>query len=421
MASLVDRVKDILLKPRETWPVVAAEPATVQSVYMNWVLLLAAIPAICGFVGLSLIGFGGFGVHFRIPIVTGLVQMVVGYVLSLVMVFVVALIVDALAPTFGGVKNQVQAVKLVAYSMTAYWLAGIFSLIPMLSILGLLVSLYSIWLLYTGMSALMHNPPEKSAAYTAVVVIAAIVVSIVIGAILGLLSPAGMGGFGSMGARGGSGIGGGDGTISIKGPDGAAITIDTQAMEAMGKRMEAAAKKSEAATASGDPQAAGKAAAEMMAAMAGNASATPIASADLKALLPESVGDLARTGIEASSGQAMGFGGSTAKATYANGDRQLELSITDTGGLAGMAAMAGWANVTMDKETDGKVEKVYKDGARTVHEEYRKDGSHGEVTTILANGVIVETQGQRIDIASLKKIAGALDLGRIEAMKRPAK
>ena len=76
----------------------------------------------------------------------------------------------------------------------------------------------------------------------------------------------------------------------------------------------------------------------------------------------------------------MGIAGSSAKATYANGERQLTLSITDTGGLAGLAAMAGWANMTMDKETDGKVEKVYKDGARTVHEEYRKDGSHGEVT-----------------------------------------
>ena len=415
--ALVDRVRDILLKPRETWPVIAAEPATVQSIYTGYVMLLAAIPAIAGFIGLSLIGLSSFGVSFRLPIAVGLVQMVVGYVLSLVMVFVVALIVDALAPTFGGVKNQVQALKLVAYSMTAYWLAGIFSLVPMIGILGLLLGLYSIWLFYTGISALMHNPPEKSAAYTAVVVICAVVVSIVIGAVLSLFAPGRLGALGGVGAA----AGGGDSTVSIKGPDGASITIDTQAMAEMGKRMEAAAKKSEAATASGDAQAAGKAAADMMAAMAGNASAAPIASADLKALLPESVGDLARTGIESSSGQAMGFGGSTAKATYANGNRSLELSITDTGGLAGMAAMAAWANVTMDKEANGRVEKVYKDGAGTVHEEYHTDGSSGEVTTILANGVIVESQGQGLDIASLKKIAASLDLGKIEAMKRPAK
>jgi hypothetical protein len=262
--SLVDRVKNILTKPRETWPVIAAEPATVQSIYTNYVMILAAIPAIATLIGMSLVGFGGFGVNFRIPIVVGLVQMVVGYVLSLVMVFVLALIVDALAPTFGGVKNQINALKLVAYSFTAAWVGGIFSLIPMLSILGLLVSLYSIWLLYTGVSTLMRNPPEKSAAYTAVVIVIAIVVWIVIAAVLALLSPARMGGFGSV-----AGVGGGDSTINIKGPDGASITLDTKAMEAMGKRMEEAAKRNEAAAASGDPQAAGKAAAEVMAARDG--------------------------------------------------------------------------------------------------------------------------------------------------------
>ena len=73
-----------------------------------------------------------------------------------------------------------------------------------------------------------------------------------------------------------------------------------------------------------------------------------------------------------------------AKAPTPTASATITLSITDTGGLAGLAAMAGWANMTMDKETDGKVERVYKEGARTVHEEYRKDGSHGEMAVILA-------------------------------------
>jgi len=83
--------------------------------------------------------------------------------------------------------------------------------------------------------------------------------------------------------------------------------------------------------------------------------------------------------------------------------------------------MAGWANMTMDKESDGKIEKVYKDGARTMHEEYRKDGSHGEATVILANGVIVEAEGSHVDMDTLKKVLASVDLGKIEAMKRAAK
>ena len=83
--------------------------------------------------------------------------------------------------------------------------------------------------------------------------------------------------------------------------------------------------------------------------------------------------------------------------------------------------MAGWANMTMDKDSDGKVEKVYKDGARTVHEEYRKDGSQGEMTVILANGVIVSAEGNGVDMATLKGMVAGVDLAKIEATKRAAK
>ena len=410
--SLIERVQSILLRPKQTWPVIAAESADVASIYTGYVAILAAIPAIAGFIGMTLVGVGAFGVSYHMPIVTGILRMVIGYVLSLVMVFVLALIVDALAPTFGGTKNQIQALKLVAYGCTAGFVGGIFSLIPSLSILGLLAALYSIYLFYTGISVLMRCPPEKAAAYTAVVIVCAIVAGIVLGALMSLFSPVGRMGMGGLASSAGD--------VTIKTPDGAAVTINPGSMAEIAKRMEAASQRAQVAQNSGDPAAAGKAVGDMMAAMTGG-SATPIAAADLKALLPESIGDMKRTSFETNGGQAMGISASSAKASYGNDDRHLNLSITDTGGLAGLATMAGWANMTMDKETDGKVEKVYKDGARTMHEEYRKDGSRGEATIILANGVIVEAEGDHVDMATLKKVLADVDLGKIEAMKRTAK
>jgi len=415
--SLIERVQSILLKPKQTWPVIAEEGGDTASVFTAYVMILAAIPAICGFIGLSLIGVGGFGVSYRVPILTGVVQMIVSYLLSLAMVFVLALIVNGLAPTFAGTKDSLRAIKLVAYGCTAIWISGIFSLLPMIAILGVLLGLYSIYLIYTGIAVMMRCPPEKAGAYTAVVIVCGIVVGIVIAAVVSLLGPGrGMG----LGSAGAGAVGGPSGNVTIKGPDGTSVTINPDAMTDMAKRMEEASKRMESAQKSGDSAAAGKAMGEMMGAITGG-TATPIAAADLKTMLPESVGDLKRTGIEASSGQAMGIAGSSAKATYAAGDRRLDLSITDSGGLAGLATMAGWANMTMDKETDGKVEKVYKDGARTVHEEYQKDGSHGEVTVLLGNGVIVEANGSKVDAETLKKVLAGLDLARIEAMKRPAK
>jgi hypothetical protein len=416
--SLVERVQSILLKPKQTWPVIAAEGGDVAGIFTRYVMILAAIPAIAGFIGMTLFGIGGFGVTMRIPVAAALGSMIIGYVMSLVMVFVLALIVNALAPTFGGTKDQVAAVKVVAYSMTASFVAGVLGLLPSLAILGSLIGLaWAIYLLYTGLPVLMRSPPEKAGAYTAVVMVCAIVAGIVLAAVSALfINPMGAGGVGGV-----RGAGAPAGDVTIKGPDGTSVTINPSSMEAMAKKMEEASKRMEAAQQSGDQAAAGKAMGDMLGAMSGNTNTTPIAAADLKALLPEAIGDLKRTGLEASSGSAMGIGGSAAKGTYREGERSVVLSITDSGGLAGMATMAGWASVTMDKETDGKVEKVYKAGSRTIHEEYQKDGSQGEMTVVLANGLIVSAEGERVDMPALKKVIDGVDLARLETLKRPAK
>ena len=415
--SLVERVQSILLKPKQTWPVIAAEGGDVAGIFTRYVMILAAIPAIAGFIGMTLFGIGGFGVTMRIPVAAALGSMIIGYVMSLVMVFVLALIVNALAPTFGGTKDQLAAVKVVAYSMTASFVAGILGILPSLTVLGSLVGLvWAIYLLYTGLPVLMRSPPEKAGAYTAVVIVCAIIAGIVLAAVSSLFI-----GRGPMGVGGVTGAGAPAGDVTVKGADGTSVTINQGSMEAMARKMEEASKRMEAAQQSGDQAAAGKAMGDMLGAMSGNTNTTPIAAADLKALLPEAIGDLKRTGLEASSGTAMGIGGSAAKGTYREGERSVVLSITDSGGLAGMATMAGWASVTMDKETDGKVEKVYKAGSRTIHEEYQKDGSQGEMTVVLANGLIVSAEGERVDMPALKKVIDGVDLARLETLKRPAK
>ncbi|HEY9065649.1 MAG TPA: Yip1 family protein [Burkholderiaceae bacterium] len=404
--SLIQRVQDILLKPKETWPIIAGEGGDTASIYSNYVVYLAAIPAIASFIGLSLIGAGAFGYSVRMPIVSGLVQMVVTFVLYLVMVFVIALIVDALAPTFNGTKSQINALKLVAYGSTAGFVGGIFGLIPSLSILGLLAGLYSIYLIYTGLPVMMRCPPEKAGAYTAVVVVCGIVAAVILGAVMAVLMP-------SSGMRTGfSGVGGQDTNVTISTPGGE-VKIDTAKMEEMAKKMEEASK-------SGDPAAAGKAAGAVISAMTGT-NAAPIAAADLKALLPEAIGELKRESIESGGGNVAGIGGSSAKAAYAAGDKRVRLSLTDLGGLGGVAAMAAWANVTSDRETPSEIEKTYKSGERTVHEKQMKDGSRAEYTVLLANGLVVEAEGDKVDIAALKSVIDGVGLSKIEALKRAAK
>lgn len=182
--SLVARVKAILLTPRTEWPVIEGEPATVGSLYTGYVIPLAAIPAVASFIGLSLIGMHVLGVNVQVPVAAGIKGAIARYVLSLVATYVLALIIDALAPSFGGTRNSLSALKVAVYSSTAAWVAGIFALIPSLSILGLL-GLYSLYLLYLGLPALMKAPKEKAAGYTIVVVLCAIVLFVLVGWLAG--------------------------------------------------------------------------------------------------------------------------------------------------------------------------------------------------------------------------------------------
>jgi hypothetical protein len=161
--------------------VIEAESATVGSIY-RYVLILAAIPAICRAIGLSRVGYFHFSAFWTVRLA------IASYVGALIAVYVLALIIDALAPTFGGHKGQIPALKVAAYSATAAWVSGIFSLLPVLGILALAGALYSLYLLYVGLPVVMKAPQDRAVGYTAVTIVAAIIVFVVIGTVVGQLT-----------------------------------------------------------------------------------------------------------------------------------------------------------------------------------------------------------------------------------------
>jgi hypothetical protein len=179
--NVIDRVKKILLQPKQEWEVISGETTTASELYKNYIILLAAIGPVASIIGMSIIGISlPFMGTFRVPIITSISSAVVHYILSLIGVYILALIIDFLAPNFSGEKNINQALKLAAYSYTAGWIAAIFVIIPVLGILGIL-GLYSLYLLYTGIPVLMKAPQEKSLGYTVAVFIAGIIIFVVIG------------------------------------------------------------------------------------------------------------------------------------------------------------------------------------------------------------------------------------------------
>lgn len=157
--SIFDRVKGIIVDPRSEWLKIAAEPATVQSIYTGWIMILAAIGPLA------------------LLVATHSLQWAVAqYVLSMVTTFVLAAIVDALAPSFGGTKDFVASLKLIAYSYTAAWLAGIFYLLGLFGgVLGLVATVYAFYTFFLGAPVLKKAASAKALPFTLVVVLCGIV------------------------------------------------------------------------------------------------------------------------------------------------------------------------------------------------------------------------------------------------------
>lgn len=186
MTTLVDRAKGILLQPGATWKAIDAEFTKPAKIWSGYVVPLAAIGPICMTISMILFGQRVAFTSLTNPVsmTTALTSGVASYVLALLSVFIVSQIVSFLAPNFGGQKNDVQALKAVAYSSTASWVGGVFGLLPQLGLVSLIFSLYTLYLLYAGLPVVMKVPQDRALGYTAVVIIATIVVFLIMGAVV---------------------------------------------------------------------------------------------------------------------------------------------------------------------------------------------------------------------------------------------
>lgn len=192
--DVVQRAKAMILAPKQEWELIDREQYEVKDLYTNYVMLLAAIPAVAGFIGFSVIGLGGILSTYRIPIPSGIAHMVLDYLFALGMVYVLALVIDGFAPTFGGHKNFLQALKLAVFSSTPMWLAGVFLFLPAFMILTLL-GLYGLWLLWLGLPLLMNVHDEKIAPYFVVIVVMSIVLNVLARGLTALTIPGPFRGF----------------------------------------------------------------------------------------------------------------------------------------------------------------------------------------------------------------------------------
>lgn len=393
-AGLVDRVKGILLKPNEEWPRIDAEPSTIGDIYRNYVILLAAIGPVCTLIGSLAFGYTFFGITFRPSVGAAIGTAVFSYVMALILVYVLAVIIDLLAPSFSGTSSRVQAFKVAAYALTAGWVAGVVGIIPSLAMLAVLGSLYGLYLLFLGLPPLMKVPQDKAVGYTVVVIIVAIVAFAILFAITGIITRTivGMPTVGAIADRGQV-----SGNLAVPGVG----SVDLGKLQAASQQIQAAAKNAEAAT--------------------NGAPSKPVPAIDpntLKGFLPAGVSGLAQSNVATESGGAAGFGASHAEANYGSGANAIKLSVTDMGAAGAFAALGSAFNVQSSSEDSHGYEKIGKVDGRMTTEKWNNDSHSGTYSVLVADRFMVSADGQAGSIDALKAAVGQVNFSGLEQLAK---
>jgi uncharacterized protein YqgC (DUF456 family) len=290
-------------------------------------------------------------------------------VLSLVGIFALALIADFLAPKFEGTANRDNATKLVVYGATASFAAGIFGLLPGLGMLSLL-GLYSFYLFYTGAGPMMKVPLDKSAAYTGVTIVCAVVLSLVVSAVTAPVVRLFAGGATLSTADSGSISG------KVNLPGGGSIDLDQT-----------------------------RKAAEQMQAV-GNGKKVAVDPTVLQGLLPASIGSYQRTATEAN---ALGGMGSSAEGTYTSGSNSFHLKLTDMAAIGALASLGSAFGVQQSKQDAEGYEKTSTVNGQMQTESWRNSSSDGKFGVIVANRFSVEAEGNATSIDELKAAVASID------------
>jgi hypothetical protein len=431
--DIVQRVKNILLQPRAEWPIIEAEPETTASLYTRYLIPLAAIGSVARVIGMTVIGVSiPFVGRVRMPIMTSLGSAFIGFVAMLVGVYVWALIINALAPTFGGQKNMLSALKLAIYSATPALVATFLSILPMLFLLQLLAAIYGLYLLYIGFPVMMKVPRERAATYTAATVASGIVLGMIFAGVSAALG-VGMGGAsrmaGDAGARKASegilaGVLGAAGGNTKESKEAAAGLV--AGMVAAGEAAERAEKNGNASgSVSGDSVTVAQSGAAMGAAAAAlgamaSGGKEQVALVDfrlLKDLLPSSAGSATRTDASGEKTSAGGVSGSSARGTYSiDGGGSGTVKISDMGNLRGMISLGKMA-LSVESESDRGYEKNVTLNGQRVHEKWNASGKSAELTAFVGDRFMVEVETSGADVGVAEKLFSSIDVGKLASSK----
>jgi hypothetical protein len=156
--------------PEQQWQKIRDMHSGKDSYYAPHVFLLAAIPAISGYIGTAHVGWQiGAGAPIKLTSETAIVIAIVYYLVLLLGVFTIGWVIHLMGKAYDVIQPLPRCVALAAYSATPLFLIGIMEIYPVLwlnMILGLPALAYTVYLLYTGLPIMMGISKDRGFMYS---------------------------------------------------------------------------------------------------------------------------------------------------------------------------------------------------------------------------------------------------------------
>lgn len=178
---MIHHVWGLLTHPNREWQQIRGENETVSHFYGSHVLVMAAIPVVCAFIGTTLVGwhFGttkdGLAKTVTVSPATAVLLAIIFYALILGAVWLMGNVIHWLARRYPERPDLSHCVVFAGYMATPMFLSGVVALYPLIwlcLLAGIAGLCYTVYLVYAGLPSFLgidqHEGVRASSAALAI-------------------------------------------------------------------------------------------------------------------------------------------------------------------------------------------------------------------------------------------------------------
>ncbi|MFM9270039.1 Yip1 family protein [Halomonas elongata] len=162
---MLTHVWGLIVHPNREWKQIKEERETLTHLYEHHVLLLAAIPVVCSYIGTTQVGWSlGGGTTIQLGYLDALGAGVVFYLVILAAVYAVGKVIRYMAKRYTRPPSQSQCIVFAGYVATPMFLSGIVAVYPLIwlcLLAGVIGLCYTAYLLYLGIPSFLNISKEE--------------------------------------------------------------------------------------------------------------------------------------------------------------------------------------------------------------------------------------------------------------------